>query len=264
MAAIEQIIDEEVRLKESQKRVLMRSPAFPMSPGISTQSAFDSDVEWIEYDQASLTGSNIHTHMLLGYNIPSELKLKVARMHTEHEQSLVRRSGLTISTHSPDMYAEEYERPDFRIKVGYVSANIKSKTTVYMAQDLFRFHDRSKFEVHVYATTPNDNPTFLETAMGGVSWRDKVKEGVEHFHEVSGMNLKQVAELVQSHGIHLLLDWDGHSNNMVRLSGLFPMQPAPIQVGHQVNEAYLLASISLISGYICLVLLYCLRSLLVI
>ena len=31
----------------------------------------------------------------------------------------------------------------FRIRVGYVSANIKSKTTVYMAQDLMRFHDRS-------------------------------------------------------------------------------------------------------------------------
>lgn len=44
--------------------------------------------------------------------------------------------------------------PGYRIKVGYVSANIKAKTTVYMAQDLFQFHNRDLFEVHVYATTP--------------------------------------------------------------------------------------------------------------
>lgn len=43
-----------------------------------------------------------------------------------------------------------------------------------MAQDLFRFHNRSKFEVHVYATTPNDSEYFLEHAMGGVDWRAKV------------------------------------------------------------------------------------------
>jgi predicted O-linked N-acetylglucosamine transferase (SPINDLY family) len=43
-----------------------------------------------------------------------------------------------------------------------------------MAQDLFRFHNREKFEVHVYATTPNDNDYFLEHAMDGVDWRAKV------------------------------------------------------------------------------------------
>lgn len=232
MAAIEQIINEEEKIKESQKLVLMKSPSLPTT-GHQNQGQSE-EADWIEYDQASLTASTIHTHMLLGYPISSELKLKVARMHTEHEQSLVRRSGLPIYSHTPDMYVHEAAQPDFRIKVGYVSANFKSKTTVYMAQDLFRFHDRSKFEVHVYATTPNDNPTFLASAMGGVNWREKVKDGVEFFHDVAGMHLQQVAELIQSHGIHILLDWDGHSNNMVRLSGLFPMQSAPIQVGHQV------------------------------
>ena len=234
MAAIEQIILEEEKVKDSQKLVMMKSPLLP-SASSSSSSGPGQDKEWVEHDAASLTASTIHTHMLLSYPIPPELKLKVARMHTEHEQSLVRRSGLPIFTHTPDMYADEAAQSGFRIKIGYVSANFKSKTTVYMAQDLFRFHDRSKFEVHVYATTPNDNPNFIATAMGGVNWREKVKERVEYFHDVSGMHLQAVAGLIQSHGIHILLDWDGHSNNMVRLSGLFPMQAAPIQVGHQVT-----------------------------
>jgi hypothetical protein len=41
-------------------------------------------------------------------------------------------------------------------------------------QDLMRFHDRKKFEIHVYATTGPDDPTFLEKGMRGVSWRQKV------------------------------------------------------------------------------------------
>jgi predicted O-linked N-acetylglucosamine transferase (SPINDLY family) len=95
--------------------------------------------------------------MLLGYDISSELKLNVAQMHTRREQQLVRRSGLIIFSHSPEMYSKEVSHSDFRIKIGYVSANFKSKTTVYMTQDLFRFHSSAKFEVHVYAITPNDN-----------------------------------------------------------------------------------------------------------
>lgn len=50
-----------------------------------------------------------------------------------------------------------------------------------MAQDLFRFHNRNKFEVHVYATTPNDSEYFLEHAMGGVDWRAKVDMILSHF-----------------------------------------------------------------------------------
>jgi hypothetical protein len=32
----------------------------------------------------------------------------------------------------------------------------------------------SKFEVHVFATTPQDTPEFLRLAMRGVNWREKV------------------------------------------------------------------------------------------
>lgn len=123
--------------------------------------------------------------------------------------------------------------PGFRIRVGYVSANIKAKSTVYMAQDLMRFHDRSRFEVHVYATTPQDSDAFLKGSMRGIDWRKKVHDGVEFFHEVQGMKVDRLAELIRSHNIHILLNWDGYSNNGVRATGLFPLQAAPVQVAHQ-------------------------------
>ena len=121
----------------------------------------------------------------------------------------------------------------YRIKIGYVSANIKAKSTVYMAQDLMRFHDRTRFEVHVYATTPQDSDSFLTGAMRGVDWRKKVTNGVEYFHEVADMDVKKLSEKIVSDGIHILLNWDGYSNNGVRATGLFPIQAAPIQIAHQ-------------------------------
>lgn len=41
--------------------------------------------------------------------------------------------------------------------------------------------------------------------------------------------------MCRAHGIHILLNWDGYSNNGVRPTGLFPMQCAPLQVAHQVH-----------------------------
>lgn len=37
----------------------------------------------------------------------------------------------------------------------------------------------------------------------------------------------------RSHAIMILVNWDGYSNNGLRATGLFPLQPAPLQVGHQ-------------------------------
>ena len=102
-----------------------------------------------------------------------------------------------------------------------------------MAQDLFRFHDRKHFEVFVYATSRQDSDEFLNGAMRGVDWRGKMRRGVEHFHEVYDMDIRQLSALIHSHDIHILLNWDGYSNNGVRATGIFPIMAAPIQVGHQ-------------------------------
>ena len=96
-----------------------------------------------------------------------------------------------------------------------------------------RYHDRSKYEVHIYATTPPDGKLFTNVNMRGVDWREKIKKSVEFFHDTSAMKFTETAEFIRSHGIHILINWDGYSNNGVRATGLFPMQSAPVQIAHQ-------------------------------
>lgn len=189
----------------------------------------------LESDGGMPRQSAVHPYMALGFAISSELKLVVARSHALAEKAMVARTFANLPNFSRPLsnYKAQSMAPGFRIKVGYVSANIKSKTTVYMAQDLWRFHNRSSFEVHVYATSPPDDPEFLKNAMKGVDWRKKVSSSVEYFHDVSGLDVMQLARLIHSQGIHILLDWDGYSNAGGRATGLFPLQSAPLQLGHQ-------------------------------
>ena len=102
-----------------------------------------------------------------------------------------------------------------------------------MIQDLMRLHDRKRFEIHVFATTPPDNSQFLKVSMKGVDWRKKIRKSVEYFHDTSSLSVNQTASLIRSLGIHILLNWDGYSNEGLRVTGLFPLQSAPIQVAHQ-------------------------------
>lgn len=71
-------------------------------------------------------------------------------------------------------FRQEVSKSNFRLKVGYVSANFKSKTTIYMAKDLLRLHNRSRIKLHIYATSPPDSPNFLKVAMKNVDWRKEV------------------------------------------------------------------------------------------
>ena len=179
--------------------------------------------------------SVVHPHMTLAYTLPPDLKLAIAKSHAGAELALVKKAGVVPFNHNQSMekYKKEFASPTARIKIGYVSCSLKSKALVYLTQNLMGFHNRAKFEVHAYATTPPDDPIFLEKAMRGVDWRQKIKDSVEHFHETAGMDVLQLANLIRSHGIHILIDWDGYSHNGIRPTGLFPIQPAPLQVVHQ-------------------------------
>ena len=107
--------------------------------------------------------SVIHPHMALGYAIPSEHKLAITKSYAQNEKIAALSSGLRIfddtSEESRSKFREASQKDEFRIKVGYVSANIKSKTTVYMAQvsqyyhsllHLYLIHDTIVYFICIY------------------------------------------------------------------------------------------------------------------
>lgn len=96
--------------------------------------------EWESVQSGSVAPetSNIHPHMSLGYALDPFHKLAIATNYANREKRMVLHSGMVpfddTSASSRKRYLKQSKKKAFRIKVGYVSANIKSKTTVYMAQ----------------------------------------------------------------------------------------------------------------------------------
>ena len=125
-----------------------------------------------EVNTSMLAKSSLHQasavfpHMTQAYTIPSALKLQVAMSHASAEALLPASRGWRKPDYfSPETlakYKAEASRDGFRIKIGYVSASMRSKAIIYLTQNIFGFHDRSKFEVHVFAACPPDDKHFLE------------------------------------------------------------------------------------------------------
>jgi predicted O-linked N-acetylglucosamine transferase (SPINDLY family) len=102
-----------------------------------------TDIAEVERDRLLLNNQSnevsvIHPHMALGYAVNSEHKLAISKSYAKNEKAVAVWSGLEVfddtSEESRSDFRSASQKAGFRIKVGYVSANIKSKTTVYMAQ----------------------------------------------------------------------------------------------------------------------------------
>ena len=124
------------------------------------------------------------------------------------------------SGHEPLRQARQYQ-PISRLRIGYATANIKDHPTTHLIADLFRNHDRRRFEIFLYSWSNNDHSPY----------RRKIESEVEHFIDCHQMTDKELAERVAIDKIDILVDLVGHTTN--RRLGLTARRPAPIQINYQ-------------------------------
>src|ERR1700689_4618074 len=63
----------------------------------------------------------------------------------------------------------------------------------HLMQSVFSFHDRNKFQVHVYATSPSD----------GSSFRRRIEADSDQFLDVSSWSAQSIVERIVSDQIHI-------------------------------------------------------------
>ena len=191
--------------------------------------------------------TSVHPHMMLGYPLPPMLKRYVAESVAYMDETMARidQNGGGIKPLPDDLpfdpwsevsrYASEAAQPDFKLKVGFVSSGFNSKAVLYLSQDIFRFYDRSKIEMHIFSCGPADNEAFIEKGMRGVDWRKRVAANVDFFHDVEKLKSDHIklARFIHDQGIHILNEWDGYARQGERAQGLMALRPAPIQILHQ-------------------------------
>jgi len=201
------------------------------------------DLDNFQWQRAMST----HPHMMLGYPLAPELKRYVAESVAYMDEMMARVSseGKSISPLPEDMpfdpiserqkYITEASRPDFKLKVGFVGSGFNSKAVLYLSQDIFRFYNREKIEMHIFSLGPPDNENFINIGMRGVDWRKRVAKHVDHFHDNEEIKMDHIglARYIHDQGIHILIEWDGYARQGERAQGLMALRPSPLQILHQ-------------------------------
>lgn len=106
-----------------------------------------------------------------------------------------------------------------KLRVGYVSPDLRSHSVMYFIEGLLKHHDRNAFEVFLYSTTKrHDDATERFRALGH-AWRDW--RGVDDI---------EATRQVERDGIDVLVDLAGHTAD--NTMGVFARRPAPVQVSY--------------------------------
>ena len=190
--------------------------------------------------------ASVHPHMMLGYPLPPILKRYVAESVAFLDEAMARVSQQGGLNPLPDGMPFEHTsrrkdyiaaaaEPGYKLKVGFVSSGFNSKAVLYLSQDIFRFYDRSKIEMHIFSLGPADNKNFISIGMRGVDWRKRVAKHVDYFHDIETLKGSHIdmARYIHERGIHILIEWDGYARQGERAQGLMALRPAPVQILHQ-------------------------------
>lgn len=118
----------------------------------------------------------------------------------------------------PDLVYPPPSPPAPKINIGYISSDFNNHPLAHLMQSVFGFHDLSRFNVFLYATTPSD----------GSPYRQKIEREAQHFLDVSTWSNQQVVERVVMDNIHVLMNLNGYTKGA--RNEIFAARPCPVQM----------------------------------
>jgi len=126
--------------------------------------------------------------------------------------------GKRLEQHKPARFAfrENSRDPGRRLRVGYVSSDLKRHVVPQFLLPLLEERDRSAIEIHCYSTGDTSDDMTARVRTQSDVWRDAGR-----------MNSEQLADLIHNDHIDILIDLTGHSS--VSNLEVFAQAPAPIQ-----------------------------------
>lgn len=109
---------------------------------------------------------------------------------------------------------------DSRLRIGYISGDFRRHATAWLMRQLPALHDRSRFEVFVFSSGPDD----------GSDVRRAIAAGADHFADVSHFDAATVAQRIALAGVDILVDLSGYTLHAP--TAALALRPAPLQVSY--------------------------------
>jgi protein O-GlcNAc transferase len=176
---------------------------------------------WQDYDQklqvltqaleSSISGRSDHRfNPFLASCLPTSLTLhrSIAQTHAqmiESESKTARLPSIAVR-----------RSPDQKLRIGYLSPDFRDHAVGRLIYQIFRQHDRQKYEIYAYATVD----TYDQIT-------EQVEQGCDRFRNLGLMTTQQAAQQIREDGIDVLIDLAGYT--IGNGSAILALQPAPIQ-----------------------------------
>jgi len=107
-----------------------------------------------------------------------------------------------------------------KLKIGYFSGDFNNHAVMHLIMDVFKNHDKSKFEIFGFSYRPDKDD----------HWTEKVKKYFDGFNDVKEYSDIEIANLSKKIGIDIAVDLTGFTKSS-RL-GVFAYRAAPIQINY--------------------------------
>jgi protein O-GlcNAc transferase len=105
-----------------------------------------------------------------------------------------------------------------RLRVGYVSSDLREHVSRFYLDGLLRHHDRAAVEVFCYSNT-----------FPGDAWTARYRELASVFRDVWSLDDAELSRLIRADAVDVLVDLTMHSGSARPL--VFARKPAPVQIG---------------------------------
>jgi len=145
---------------------------------------------------------------LLGFQVGSSAQAILDEAHRWSERHAV---PLSLRPHA------NTPEPTRRLRIGYVSSNFNAHCQALFTLPLFEQHDRHNFELYAYSDLAQLDEVSAQ-----------LRQHFTHWSDISRLDAAEVADLVRSHEIDLLIDLTMHMS--VSKLGIFARKPAPVQI----------------------------------
>jgi predicted O-linked N-acetylglucosamine transferase (SPINDLY family) len=153
-------------------------------------------------------GSNL---VYLLYFHPQYGPAEVAEAHREWNRAFAAPLARAVRPHTND------RTPDRKLRVGYVSPDFRQHAVGRFIAPLFEHHNHEPFEIYCYSDVKWPDAMTRRLQGDADAWRD-----------TGGMSDEQLAELVRSDRIDILIDLTMHMEGSRLLA--FARKPAPVQI----------------------------------
>ncbi|HWE01024.1 MAG TPA: tetratricopeptide repeat protein [Tepidisphaeraceae bacterium] len=181
---------------------------------LQSQGKFDEAIASFRAAEAlAPTESPASSNILLCMNY--DPKIDTPALFAEHLR-WARKFG-AASTFGPS--AAHDRDPDRRLRIGYVSPNLNVHPLTHFFEPILTHHDPAQVDVICYSDMSSPDATTARLKAASPGWRD-----------VFAQSDVELANLIRSDGIDILVDLAGHtSRGRVRM---FAHKPAPVQVNY--------------------------------